>query len=232
MVFDAWCLIPDPCCLMHASIKMEGRDFLLCCRDFNVRPTLPVCTSQVQASKNCVVLLYVWGYSYCPASHSSVDGSFPIHVTHQNHVMHPPEVAAYLGDVFDGIKSLDFSKDEGGLIASAIISKDGEPELHFFRVDWRPTPIHTLLFIGRSIDIGTRFLYLILLLRFSKPTSAFCATLELKLPSVEKLQLRTYQFIQQRSCQGQFARHLLNNLEKVGFKNHRKITWQICCIFG
>jgi dynein heavy chain len=39
----------------------------------------------------------------------------------------PKKVAAYLGDVFDGIKTLDFSKaPDTGLIASGIISKDGE----------------------------------------------------------------------------------------------------------
>jgi dynein heavy chain len=39
----------------------------------------------------------------------------------------PKKVAAYLGDVFDGVKTLDFSKaPETGLIASGIISKDGE----------------------------------------------------------------------------------------------------------
>merc|ERR1719487_464909 len=39
----------------------------------------------------------------------------------------PKKVAAYLGDVFDGIKTLDFSKaPDTGLIASGVISKDGE----------------------------------------------------------------------------------------------------------
>merc|ERR1719326_1986629 len=38
----------------------------------------------------------------------------------------PLKVAAYLGDVFDGVQTLDFSKAENtGLIASGIISKDG-----------------------------------------------------------------------------------------------------------
>eukprot|EP00929_Paragymnodinium_shiwhaense_P077084 TRINITY_DN3967_c0_g3_i3.p1 TRINITY_DN3967_c0_g3~~TRINITY_DN3967_c0_g3_i3.p1 ORF type:complete len:4541 (+),score=1544.66 TRINITY_DN3967_c0_g3_i3:127-13749(+) len=39
----------------------------------------------------------------------------------------PLKVAAYLGDVFDGVKTLDFSKaPDTGLIASGIKSKDGE----------------------------------------------------------------------------------------------------------